>query len=422
MTEQRRTREKVLSADSLVPPIAFVGFTVMALCLVAGVLALLTGSQEWVVVGAAMGDLGRLGLLEDAPWLFPTFIAVLFALAVVPPRLLDESDIEQAYRQKIVRLIPAVVGILAMVSMILMIIGVVYYPSAAPKLASPILVSIVTIGVAYVLTASLVRRPSYRVAVLRGQLEETSGAKQKTGTSHSSLMATDRNWRVLAKRIVFTFAVSVVVPSAILFLISLVKPPRAGAETIVSQITLFGILAFMALFFGCLISAQLWNSQRQRVDWVLLVVTYIVPAGTVLLFVAGHLTGAAPWLGALELLSVAIPTVLVWLPERQLPRFLRHISVHTALGAVVLRVLRERETRLRQDIQTLEDPEMTSPEDPAPTTPGADDTDEPDGSPSTTAAPTTTGLNTVGLVGFGALLAGVGITLAITGRHRRTDS
>ena len=366
MAETVKKRHKMLLVDRMLPLLMFFVFTVVELFVVLTVVSFAVGSSSGDVLWRALGDLGRWGVLEDASWLFPTFIAVLFALVVVPARFLDEEDVEQAYKQKIVRLMPAVVGIAALGSLVLVVLGVIQYPSAASRLYSPVLVSVVTVGVAYALTASLVRRPRYRIASLRGQIEEVDAAEIKTEASHGPLSPRFRSWRELAKRSALSLVVSTVVPSAIL-LVGLV--PRGLPDGLLSLwplLVAFLALAILALSLGAVISAQLWSSRRRLLDRILVGYMYFVPAALAAVVIGAGATSTEPLVAPLMAVPMAIPTVLVWLPERRLPKGLRMFGVHSALGGVVLNFLQRRRDRLQRDLdEQLKSyrPEIPSPEE-----------------------------------------------------------
>lgn len=350
MAKTVKKRHKMLLVDRMLPLLMFFVSTVVELFVVLTVVSFAIGSSSGDVLWRALGDLGRWGVLEDASWLFPTFIAVLFALAVVPARFLDEKDVEQAYKQKIVRLMPAVVGIAALGSLVLVVLGVIQYPAAAARLYSPVLVSVVTVGVAYALTASLVRRPRYRIASLRGRIEESDEAVIKTEASHGPMSPRFRSWRELAKRAALSLAASTALPSAIL-LVGLV--PRGlpnGPLSLWPFLAAFAVLAILALGLGAVISAQLWSSRRRLLDRILVAYMYFVPAALAAVIIGAGATSTEPLVAPLMAIPMAIPTVLVWLPEKRLPKVLRVLGVRAALGGVILNFLRRRRDRLQSNL------------------------------------------------------------------------
>lgn len=348
MTDSTTAAERLPWTLRFLPIALFGVFTAATLIIVVAAVGVAIWSYDELLLWAAMGDLGA-GVLKDASWLFPSFVAILFALAVVPGRLSNEADIEEAYKQRIIRLMPMVVGVAATMSLVLVVVGVIQKPGTAPSLFSPLLLSVVTVGVAYVLTAALVRRPSYRIAQLKGQIDEVDVAYRQTRDSHRDSRRA-RAVRISMKTAGFAFGAP-----AVLLIGHLVVQQRG--ETLPGTWPLLLAMAALAAIstgVDVLVSYEYWTSRRKPFDRAFLAYLYLTPTALAALVIVTGASSTEPFLSILLVLPMLIPTVLTWLPTKQLPRFMQQLSLYAASGGTALRVLAARRRRLRKELQQLE--------------------------------------------------------------------
>lgn len=347
MTDSTTAAERLPWTLRFLPVALFGVFTAATLIIVVAAVGVAIWSYDELLLWAAVGDLGA-GVLKDASWLFPSFVAILFALAVVPGRLSNEADIEEAYKQRIIRLMPMVVGVAATMSLALVVVGVVQRPETAPSLFSPLLLSVVTVGVAYVLTTALVRRPSYRIAQLKGQIDEVDVAYRQTRDSHRDSRR-ERAFPASLKAAGFALAV----PAALLIGHLMVQQRWDAIPRTWLLLLVMAALAAISTAVDVLVSYEYWTSRRRPFDRVFLAYTYLTPTALAVLVVVAGASSAEPLWGILLILPMLIPTVLTWVPGTYLPRFMRQLSVHAASGGTALRVLAARRRRLRKELEQL---------------------------------------------------------------------
>jgi len=115
--------------------------TLMTLALVILAVAFAHRSADPVVLLEAMGEVG-LGVLDDASWLFPSLIATLLVVAIIPRGTQEWPQVSAepaaTTTSVVLAAAPAAVGVLATSSIALVIVGVAAHSTYAVDLLAPL--------------------------------------------------------------------------------------------------------------------------------------------------------------------------------------------------------------------------------------------------------------------------------------------
>ena len=310
------------------------------LILIALSIALARGSFGFAEVVDGLGSLGR-QLFDDVSWLFPSFIATLLAVALIPSAK-DVSGERQMTRSRegekaamALRVVPVVVGATANTVFVLMAIAVSRYGFLGEKLVAPVGLYIVIAGLGFAITAELVSRDSYRLDFLR----EARDAAASTAVTSRRLLVQMRPLRRPGRRATLALLLWTVL-GAVLALAVLLVELKARDVTYVAGggWILFCLLLGMTLastLVTWLMAVTWWSSIRKKSDVALLVYFELL---VLVLFgsVAAIVTRAGPVTGAFVVITGAVPMVGTWVPLRIWPAWLRRWTIRAPLLQCVL--------------------------------------------------------------------------------------
>lgn len=358
-------RERRGRPSSLVPNPHWVSsgvlgaLTLMTLALVILAVAFAHRSADPVVLLGAMGEVG-LGVLNDASWLFPSLIATLLVVAVIPrgtqewPQVSDEPA--GTTTSVVLAAAPAAVGVLATSSIALVIVGVAAHPAYAVDLLAPLSLFVVIVGLSHAITYDLAARPSYRVRMLRYIVANASHATART----NEVVARDAGLpRLTALR---GAAVTIVLGSLLAGLTFWGELTlRHERLDILSTVRLLPWLAGLsAVATGVLaLSAYLWWISPRKWTDVCLVLYF--EGGLVALFglLLVALNGAGGPSGALVVPTLLIPLVSVRWSRLTSIKWLEWWRLRVPLATRAMRATRDR------TILALEELERVSPKTPS---------------------------------------------------------
>lgn len=351
-------------ASSLVPSPHWVSLgllgalTLMTLALVIVAAALTHRSADPVVLLRAMSDIG-LGVLDDASWLFPSLIATLLVVAVIPrsAQAWPDASSEPATTTTSVVLAaaPAAVGVLATTSIVLVILGVAARPAYATDLLAPLSLFAVIVGLSHAITYDLAARPSYRVRMLR---QIVASASQAAAQTHKVVA---RDAGIPRPRLVWGAALTIILGSLLACLTLWGELALRGQRIDILSVATFlpWLAGLSAVATGVLaLSAYLWWISPRRWTDVCLVLYF--EGGLVTLFglLLVAVNGAGGPSGALVVPTLFVPLVSVRWTRLTSSKWLEWWRLRVPLATRALVATRDR------TIFALEELEGVSPKTP----------------------------------------------------------